>query len=48
VTGGDVTIDRAMLDGLAEPLGHLLRNAVDHGIEPRIRACVPGRHLPGG
>jgi two-component system chemotaxis sensor kinase CheA len=34
VTGGHVEVDRAILEGLAEPLLHLVRNAVDHGIEP--------------
>lgn len=30
---GDVEIDRHVLDALKEPLMHLLRNSVDHGIE---------------
>ena len=34
VTGGDVEIDRAIIDGLKDPLIHLVRNAIDHGIEP--------------
>lgn len=33
VLGGDVEIDRALAEDLADPLLHLLRNAVDHGIE---------------
>lgn len=32
--GTGVEADRAVLDGLREPLVHLLRNAIDHGIEP--------------
>lgn len=32
--GEAVEIDRSVLDRLAEPLLHLLRNALDHGIEP--------------
>ncbi len=39
--GEAVEVDRAVLDGLADPLLHLIRNAVDHGIEPpevRLRA----------
>ncbi len=46
VTGGDVQADRAVLDGLREALLHLVRNAVDHGIEPpagRERAGKPRR-----
>ena len=31
--GGDVQIERTVLDVLAEPLLHLVRNAIDHGIE---------------
>ncbi|MFN8651206.1 MAG: chemotaxis protein CheA [Gemmatimonadales bacterium] len=34
VDGEDTQLDRAILDELGEPLIHLLRNAVDHGIEP--------------
>jgi two-component system chemotaxis sensor kinase CheA len=30
---GDIEIDRHVLDALREPLMHLLRNSVDHGIE---------------
>jgi two-component system chemotaxis sensor kinase CheA len=33
VSVGDVEIDRVVLEGLRDPLMHLLRNAVDHGIE---------------
>ena len=33
VTGNDNTIDTDILSGLVDPLLHLLRNAVDHGIE---------------
>ena len=32
-TGQDTEIDKAMVDRLADPLLHLIRNAVDHGIE---------------
>lgn len=34
VGGERVELDRAVLDGLRDPLLHLVRNAVDHGIEP--------------
>ncbi|HEY8470676.1 MAG TPA: chemotaxis protein CheA [Longimicrobiales bacterium] len=34
IRGREIEIDRAILDQLAEPLLHLLRNAVDHGLEP--------------
>jgi chemotaxis protein histidine kinase CheA/CheY-like chemotaxis protein len=44
VTGADTELDRVILESLAEPLTHLLRNAVSHGIEPpdeRRRAGKP-------
>ena len=46
VVGAETELDRAILEGLSEPLVHLLRNAVGHGIEPpdeRERAGKPAR-----
>ena len=39
--GGSTLIDRTVLDGLNDPLMHLVRNAFDHGLEdaPTRRAC---------
>jgi two-component system chemotaxis sensor kinase CheA len=38
IRGSEVELDRRVLDLLREPLIHLVRNALDHGIEPpRIR-----------
>lgn len=34
VEGGDVEADMAMIEGLRDPFTHLIRNAIDHGIEP--------------
>ena len=31
--GGDVELDKALLEGLADPLTHMLRNSIDHGVE---------------
>lgn len=33
ITGADVELDRSIIDELADPLLHVLRNCVDHGIE---------------
>ena len=46
VRGGKTEIDRKVAEALAEPLTHILRNAVDHGIESpaeRERAGSRGR-----
>jgi two-component system chemotaxis sensor kinase CheA len=41
VTGSDTELDRVILESLPDPLTHLLRNAVSHGIEtPRARAAA--------
>jgi two-component system chemotaxis sensor kinase CheA len=43
VHGGEVEIDRALAEDLADPLLHLLRNAVDHGIETREKRRAAGK-----
>lgn len=41
IRGADTQVDRDILDQLEAPLGHLLRNAVDHGLEsPALRAAA--------
>ncbi len=41
ISGEDVEIDRRVLDELKDPLIHLLRNCVDHGIEaPDVRRAL--------
>ncbi len=38
--GGDTELDKGVLDQLAEPILHILRNSLDHGIEsPEVRAA---------
>jgi two-component system, chemotaxis family, sensor kinase CheA len=34
VNGGDTELDKTMVERIADPLMHLVRNAMDHGIEP--------------
>jgi two-component system chemotaxis sensor kinase CheA len=46
IEGGDTELDRSIMDGLNDPLLHLIRNGVDHGIEKpeiRIKAGKPGK-----
>jgi two-component system chemotaxis sensor kinase CheA len=46
VSGQNTDLDKGILDALAEPLMHLVRNAVDHGVEhaeERISASKPAR-----
>ncbi|WP_141603442.1 chemotaxis protein CheA [Terrilactibacillus laevilacticus] len=38
ITGADTEVDRSIVDELGDPLVHLLRNSLDHGIElPEVR-----------
>ncbi|MDH4161586.1 MAG: chemotaxis protein CheA [Nitrospirota bacterium] len=34
IEGREIELDKSILDALGEPLLHLLRNAVDHGVDP--------------
>ena len=41
IRGGELELDRSILDRLSDPLVHLVRNAVDHGIEvPEARVAA--------
>jgi len=41
MTGQDTEIDRALLETIKDPLTHLVRNAIDHGIEaPEVRRAA--------
>ncbi|HEY6249448.1 MAG TPA: Hpt domain-containing protein, partial [Candidatus Angelobacter sp.] len=46
ISGQDTDLDKSIMDILAEPLAHLVRNAVDHGIESaeeRVNAGKPAQ-----
>lgn len=47
VTGQDTDLDKSILDMLAEPLAHLVRNAVDHGIESPAERINEGKTAQG-
>ncbi len=47
VRGGDTDLDKGILDGIAEPLMHLLRNAVGHGIETTPERARAGKRPQG-
>lgn len=48
VCEGDTTeVDRAIVEQLAEPLTHMIRNAVDHGLEPPARRRANGKSETG-
>jgi len=43
VTGTDILIDSDVLNNLADPLQHILRNAIDHGIENPDERAILGK-----
>jgi len=47
VDGKGIELDRSMLDEIADSLVHLLRNAVDHGIEPAEVRAAAGKPAVG-
>ncbi len=47
IRGAEIEIDRAILDELSDPLLHVLRNAVDHGIEPPHLRQLAGKPAAG-
>jgi two-component system chemotaxis sensor kinase CheA len=47
ITGEDIELDRAIVDELADPVLHLLRNAIDHGVEPPDERKAAGKAPKG-
>ena len=45
--GADLEVDRQVLEAMKEPLIHLVRNAIDHGIEPPAARTRPGKASRG-
>ena len=41
--GEETEVDKTMIEDLADPLVHLVRNAVDHGIEPSEERLLAGK-----
>jgi two-component system chemotaxis sensor kinase CheA len=47
VMGADIELDRAILEELGDPLIHILRNAVDHGLEDAEARTASGKDETG-
>lgn len=48
ITEGENTeVDKTVIDKLAEPLTHMIRNAVDHGIETPEKRAASGKNTEG-
>ena len=47
VTGGDTELDKSMVDLIGDPLMHLVRNSLDHGIETPEERLAAGKSRGG-
>ena len=47
IEGGDVELDREMIEMIRDPLTHIIRNAIDHGIETPIERLKAGKREIG-
>lgn len=47
LSGGDTELDRSLLEAVKDPLTHLVRNAVDHGIEASADRVAAGKAPKG-
>ena len=47
IDGGDVELDREMIEMIRDPLTHIIRNAIDHGIEPAETRAKAGKDKVG-
>ncbi len=47
VTGGETEIDKLIVEELSDPLVHIVRNAIDHGIEDAGRRLEMGKNRAG-
>ncbi|MFN4037762.1 MAG: chemotaxis protein CheA [Erythrobacter sp.] len=45
--GGNVELDREMIETIRDPLTHIIRNAIDHGIEPPAIRLAAGKREMG-
>ncbi len=47
IRGKDVALDRSLIEGLSDPLTHMVRNAVDHGVETPQERTKSGKRSTG-
>ncbi len=47
ITGEETELDKSMMEKISNPLMHLVRNAIDHGIEPTDERVACGKEKKG-
>ena len=47
IVGGETELDKSVVERIADPLMHLVRNALDHGLEPADERVAAGKQPQG-
>lgn len=47
ISGGETELDKSMVEHIGDPLMHLVRNAIDHGIESSAKRVAAGKPAAG-
>ena len=47
IVGGEAELDKSMVEKIADPLMHLVRNSLDHGLEPPQERVAAGKSPAG-
>jgi len=47
IIGGEVELDKSIIEGLSDPLTHIIRNSIDHGIETPSARSEAGKPAGG-
>ncbi len=47
IVGGDAELDKSVVEKIADPLMHLVRNSLDHGLEPPQERLAAGKAAAG-
>jgi len=47
ISGGETELDKSVVEKIGDPLIHLVRNAIDHGIEPTAQRVAAGKSARG-
>ncbi|RPH44668.1 MAG: chemotaxis protein CheA [Burkholderiales bacterium] len=47
IVGGETELDKSVVEHIADPLMHLVRNALDHGLEPPAERVAAGKPPQG-
>jgi chemotaxis protein histidine kinase CheA len=47
IVGGNTELDKSLVDKIADPLMHLVRNALDHGLETTAERTAAGKRAMG-